>query len=82
MNTRRCPVGSQRWCTEDGCHRLAVLTVINPQTGNGGHLCQDHAEAWAAGFLLRSTEARMRANRDRGHLTIVPGSLPGGRDDG
>lgn len=75
-------MGSQHWCTEQNCHVLAVLTVVNPQTGNGGHLCQEHAEAWAAGFLLRSAEARLRSRADRPKLLRAPRPLPKGSHDG
>lgn len=62
-------------CTETGCRRGAVLTIVNPLTGNGGHVCQEHAEMWAADFLLRSAAARIAAGRDKPRLVTVPGTI-------
>lgn len=65
----------QLWCTESNCQRLAVVTVINTQTGSGGHLCEDHAVMWAAGFIMAHAGAKAAEHRDAPPVTILRGKI-------
>lgn len=47
-------------CTEDGCPRWAIVTIIDDQSGSGGHLCLEHAEIWSARFLAQMADVRLR----------------------
>lgn len=53
-------------CTEPTCPRWAVVTIIDDQSGAGGHLCLEHAEVWAARFLQGNAGIRVRI-RDEVH---------------
>ncbi len=61
------------WCTEQGCDRLAVVRVTELDSGRGGHLCQEHACAWAAKLIMFDASIRLRMRTKPHELAVVRG---------